>query len=154
MELNLKQKAFVEAYVRNGGNATQAALTAGYSPKTADQQGHALLKNPKVSSALSGRIEKVVGKLEISTERILQERARLAFYNPMKLAGIQTLEQLQALDEDTQRAIQGVDILPDGTLKIKAADKDKSLTALEKINGLYKDKEDGSGILSIVINLG
>ena len=34
-ELTLKQKAFADEYIKNGGNATQAAIAAGYSPKTA-----------------------------------------------------------------------------------------------------------------------
>lgn len=152
MTLNPKQKAFVEAYIANGGNGTQAVIAAGYSPNGADVQAVRLLGNASVSAALEKRTAKVVNKLEVTTERIIQERARLAFYNPMKLAGIQTLEQLQALDEDTQRAVQAVKILPDGTLEIKAADKDKSLAALEKINGMYREEDKGEGALNIHIH--
>ena len=36
-KLTVKQDAFVKAYLLNGGNATQAALKAGYSAKTAQQ---------------------------------------------------------------------------------------------------------------------
>lgn len=34
-KLSLKQDAFVKAYLLNGGNATQAAISAGYSKRTA-----------------------------------------------------------------------------------------------------------------------
>lgn len=39
MKLTPKQDAFVKAYLLNGGNATQAAIEAGYSEKTANEQG-------------------------------------------------------------------------------------------------------------------
>lgn len=151
MELNIKQKAFVEAYLRNGGNATQAAIEAGYASANADVTGPRLLGHVGIRKAIQERSRPILEAEMSLTDRILLERKRLAFYNPMRLAGIQTIEQLNALDEDTQRAIQGVKLLPDGTLEIKAADKDKSLAALEKISGLYKDKDDGAGVLNITI---
>ena len=39
VKLTGKQDAFVKAYLLNGGNATQAAIQAGYSEKTANEQG-------------------------------------------------------------------------------------------------------------------
>ena len=39
-KLTAKQKAFADEYVKNGGNATQAAKEAGYSEKTAGIIGH------------------------------------------------------------------------------------------------------------------
>jgi phage terminase small subunit len=47
MKLNDKQLKFAEQYVATS-NATQAALEAGYSEKTAASQGSRLLKNAKV----------------------------------------------------------------------------------------------------------
>ena len=52
MKLTQKRKAFVEAYA---GNATQAALSAGYSPKTAHVIGHELLKKPEIQEAIQKR---------------------------------------------------------------------------------------------------
>lgn len=51
-ELTAKQQAFVEAYA---GNATAAALAAGYSPKTAYSQGQRLLKIVEVQDAIKAR---------------------------------------------------------------------------------------------------
>ena len=50
-KLNDKQRRFVQEYLIDL-NATQAAIRAGYSPKTAGQQGFDLLKNPEVQAAL------------------------------------------------------------------------------------------------------
>lgn len=46
MELNPKQKAFADEYIKNGGNATNSARKAGY--KNPEVQGCRLLKNDKV----------------------------------------------------------------------------------------------------------
>ena len=50
--LTVKQQRFVEAYT---GNATEAALQAGYSAKTAYSQGQRMLKNVEVQTAIKGR---------------------------------------------------------------------------------------------------
>ena len=147
-----KPERFIAEYLIDM-NATQAAIRAGYSPKSAHVQGSRLLKNAVIADAIAEGLERLASKLEVTAERVLQERARLAFYNPMRLAGVQTIEQLRALDEDTQRAIQAIDVSPTGELRIRGADKDKSLTALEKHLGMYRDNERASGVLNIQINL-
>ena len=47
-ELTLKQNAFIKAYLLNGGNATQAAIRAGYSAKTAYSIGQENLSKPVI----------------------------------------------------------------------------------------------------------
>ena len=46
--MNEKQERFCVEYSLNGGNASQAALAAGYSPRTAAAQGARLLKNVEI----------------------------------------------------------------------------------------------------------
>lgn len=53
--MNTKQSAFVEEYLRDF-NATQAALRAGYSKRTAGSQAHDLLKKPEIQQKISERI--------------------------------------------------------------------------------------------------
>lgn len=48
-KLTPKQDAFVKAYLLNGGNATQAAISAGYSKKTAKSIGQENLTKPAVA---------------------------------------------------------------------------------------------------------
>ena len=52
MSLTLKQARFVEEYLLDL-NATQAAIRAGYSEKTAKQQGSRLLTNVDVQAAVA-----------------------------------------------------------------------------------------------------
>lgn len=55
--LTHKQRAFVLAYLANGFNATQAALTAGYSEKTAYSIGSENLKKPEIKQAIDSFFE-------------------------------------------------------------------------------------------------
>jgi phage terminase small subunit len=52
MEFNARQKAFIEAYC---GNATEAALKAGYSQRSAYNQGRRMMKNDEVLAAIKER---------------------------------------------------------------------------------------------------
>lgn len=52
-----KQKAFVAEYIKDF-NATQAAIRAGYSPRTAGQIGHRLLKNIQIAKKIAEEIER------------------------------------------------------------------------------------------------
>jgi len=45
--MTIKQRLFCEAYLQNGFNATQAAITAGYSKKTAGSTGPENLEKPE-----------------------------------------------------------------------------------------------------------
>lgn len=65
MALNARQRAFVEAYC---GNATEAALQAGYSPKTAAFIGAENLKKPKIAAALKEREDKRLASLIATRE--------------------------------------------------------------------------------------
>ena len=146
-----KRKAFVEAYFANGENGSQAAITAGFAPKSAGVTSAKLLKDPRVLAEIERRRADLCSQLEVTTERILQERARLAFFDPRKLFDATGKPiPIHELDDDTAAALAGLDVLEefDGTgkdrvfsgytKKYKLADKGASLTALEKIKGMYE----------------
>lgn len=52
MNLTPKQEAFAREYLRDG-NATQAAIRAGYSPRSACQIGHEVLHKPQVAERIA-----------------------------------------------------------------------------------------------------
>lgn len=69
MGLTVKQQKFIDAFIEQG-NATQAAISAGYSKKTAAQQGAENLKKPYVKAAIDDRLakiesDKVAGQKEV-----------------------------------------------------------------------------------------
>ena len=68
--LTLKQRLFVDEYVKNKGNGTQAALKAGYGkgkPNVAAVQASENLRKPKVRK----HIERIARRWDISAERVL-----------------------------------------------------------------------------------
>lgn len=75
-----RQQAFVEAYAVNP-NGTKAAISAGYSPKSARQQVTFLLAHPPVIEALQARRSTALAKLEVTEDLVLRELAAVAFSN-------------------------------------------------------------------------
>ena len=53
MKLTLKQERFIQYY---NGNATEAAKKAGYSAKTANEQGYRLFTNVRIKEAINKRL--------------------------------------------------------------------------------------------------
>lgn len=68
--LTPKQAAFVQEYLVDL-NATQAAIKAGYSEKTAAEQASRLLTNVKVQEAVMKGRDKLANKVEVTTEKVL-----------------------------------------------------------------------------------
>ncbi len=147
-----KQQLFVREYLVDL-NATQAAIRAGYSERTAGQMGFDLLKNPQVAAAIQAGMDKRAAKVEITAERVLQEIARLAFFDPSKLFGPDgRVLPISDLDEDTRRAIAGLEVQDLGgeesigvVRKYKLADKGANLERLGRHLKLFTDKVEISG---------
>ncbi|MEZ4501026.1 MAG: terminase small subunit [Dehalococcoidia bacterium] len=53
--MNTRHERFIEAKVE-GASHTDAAKAAGYSPRTAGQQGHTLFKNPEIRAEIDRRL--------------------------------------------------------------------------------------------------
>jgi len=70
--LSPKQSRFVAEYLKDQ-NATQAAIRAGYSKATANQQGSRLLANVGVAAALREKQTRVARKAEITVESLARE---------------------------------------------------------------------------------
>ena len=66
MGLTVRQQAFVNAYT---GNATEAAIKAGYSPDSAHVQGVRLLKNDNIMAAIRARNEEAQKPLIATREQ-------------------------------------------------------------------------------------
>ena len=76
-----KYNIFVLSYLENGNNATQAAKSAGYSEKTARQQGQRLLSNVYISHAIGKLIGAATEKSELSLDFALKELKSIASAN-------------------------------------------------------------------------
>lgn len=105
-----RRAIFVEAYIANGGNATEAAKTAGYSDKTAYSQGCRLLKHVEVAAKVAKRAETLAKKYELTTDLVVKSIVQELTFDPANLyqAGGQ-LKDITELDEDTRMALASVE---------------------------------------------
>jgi phage terminase small subunit len=68
-----KQELFIDNYVANGFNATQAAKDAGYSLKTAYSIGQNLLKNVEISKAINSKIREILSDVDKAAFDIIKD---------------------------------------------------------------------------------
>ena len=147
--LTAKQERFCREYMIDC-NGTQAAIRAGYSEPTAQEQSSRLLSNVMVQQRVAELQKRVANKLEITAEKVLQELARVGFasiadYLSFGSDGVKlrssdelTPEELAAVHEVQE--IQGAG--GNTTIRFKLHDK---LSALEKIGKhlkLFTDKHE------------
>lgn len=71
-ELNAKQSRFVDEYMIDL-NATQAAIRAGYSKKTANEQGAQLLAKLSIKAEVKKRQDKLAETHGVTLESLLRE---------------------------------------------------------------------------------
>lgn len=149
--LTPKQQQFVAEYLIDL-NATQAAIRAGYSAKTANEQASRLLTNVSVRSAIEVAKAKRMERVEITQDRVLLELARIAFFDIRKLYGPDGgLKKPHELDDDAAAVLAGVDVQTTSsggeedpqtlvTKKAKVFDKTSALTLAMRHMGMLKDK--------------
>lgn len=82
--LTPKQKKFVAEYLVDL-NGTQAAVRAGYSKRTANEQAARLLVNVNVSAAVSAAQAELSKRTEITQEMVLQRMWDIATADPNQL---------------------------------------------------------------------
>ena len=76
MNLTLKQKAFVDYYIELG-NATEAAIKAGYSKKTARVIGQENLTKPAIKEYVDQRVLKLEDERIAKAQEVLQYLTRV-----------------------------------------------------------------------------
>lgn len=78
LQLRPRQAAFVHEYLKDL-NATQAAIRAGYSVKTADQIGLENLRKPAIQQAIQEELEARKSRTLITQDRVLEELAKIGY---------------------------------------------------------------------------
>ena len=80
MALTEKQRRFVDEYLIDL-NATQAAIRAGYSVKTAREQASQNLTKLNIQQAISEKMAERSKRTGVNQDRIVLELAKIAFVN-------------------------------------------------------------------------
>ena len=149
-----RKAVFTEAYIGNGHNATQAAITAGYSAKTAYSQGQRLLKDVETSAALAKAAERGGKAAGLVADRVVEQIRRVTEADPRKLFHPDgSPKWVHELDDDTAAAVSSVEVAADGSQKIKLCDKNSALNMALKHLGLYeRDNAQRGENLVLIVN--
>lgn len=132
-----KQKRFCDEYLIDC-NATQAAIRAGYSPKTAYSIGEENLKKPELKTYIDERLEQLHSEKTADAQEVLE-------YLTSVMRGEHT-EQVLRLDGD---GVQVVD-----SVQTPTRDKLKAAELIGKRYGMFKDAVDLGGAVPVVISGG
>lgn len=152
-----RQKRFIAEYLIDL-NATQAAIRAGYSVKTAGSIGDENLKKPEINSAIAKEMAKRSKRTGVNQDRVVLELAKIAFVNASDVIDADTATVRDNATADDTAAIQSIKVkvfpTKDGEgveREIKLGDKLKALELLGKHLGMWNDKLDLNVNLPIVI---
>lgn len=97
MALNERQKAFADYYIQTG-NATEAAIKAGYSEKTAYSIGNENLKKPEISAYIGERMA------EQGEKRVADANEVIEFYTAVMRGEVKDQFGLDASLSDRLKA--------------------------------------------------
>jgi phage terminase small subunit len=124
-QMNPRQRAFVHEYLVDG-NATQAAIRAGYSETSAYAIGHENLKKHEIRDAIAEAQAKREAKLNLRGEDVLRRLKCIAEMDPLDF--FDEHGHPVALDEVPEHARLAVKALEVGTVK----NEDGSTTVVRK----------------------
>lgn len=178
MKLTPQQTRFVQEYLVDL-NAAQAYRRAGYRAKgrSADNSASRLLANVGIQTAIQNAMKKREERTHITQDRVLEELARIAFFDLRTLYRTDgSLKAMHELDDTAGAVLAGVDVVEtagnarvsaEGGIehqaeyvkKVKIPDKVGALGLAMRHLGMLKDKTEITGkdgkdlVASPVINL-
>lgn len=132
-----KQKKFADEYLIDC-NATQAAIRAGYSPKTAKQIGQRLLTFVDLKAYIDEQLERLHSEKTADAQEVLE-------YLTSVMRGEHTEQTLQLVGDGVQK-IADIDV--------SAKERLKAAELIGKRYGMFKDNLDVGGAVPVVISGG
>lgn len=155
-KLTEKQQRFVDEYLIDL-NATQASIRAGYSVKTANEQGSQNLAKLSIQQAIAEQMAERSKRTGINQDRVVLELAKIAFVKMTDIVDGQGRIKLDASADDLA-CIESVkykesesDTGSSVEREVKIASKLKALELLGKHLGMWNDKLDVNITQPIVI---
>ena len=147
-----RHNAFVEHYLRNGGNATQAAISAGYSRASARESGPRLLRNAVIAEKIAKVRNRALEGLKLETDKVIMEAARIAFFDPRKLMNKEGKRiPIHEMDDDTAAVVSIDEVFDrDGNFvgfsrSFRTSEKNAALEKIFKHLGLYEKDNSQTG---------
>ncbi|WP_060931938.1 terminase small subunit [Lachnoanaerobaculum saburreum] len=141
MKLTLKQQRFADEYIISG-NATDAAIKAGYSKKTANRIATENLSKLVIQTYIDEKLK------ELSDTKIADQQEVLAYLTSVLRGETQSeIVVVEGVGEGCSEA-RRLQKLPDEKERLKAAE------LLGKRMGLFKDKLDVTANVPVIISGG
>lgn len=141
-----KQQLFVQEYLIDL-NATQAAIRAGYSVQTANEQGSRLLTNVSIQNAIAKAMAERSKRTGINQDRVILELAKIGLINTVDVINMDEATLKSDYCREDTAAIASIKVkripIDDGDIierEIKTYDKVKALELLGKHLGMWNDK--------------
>lgn len=156
-KLREKQQLFVDEYLIDL-NGTQAAIRAGYSAKTANEQASRMLANVSIQQAISEKMAERSKRTGVNQDRVVQELAKIAFLKMTDVVDRNGKIRDDASEDDLS-CIESIKYKHSDTdtgssteREVKTASKLKALELLGKHLGMWNDKLDVNITQPIVIS--
>jgi phage terminase small subunit len=157
--LTARQARFVAEYLIDL-NATQAAIRAGYSARTARSVGSENLTKPDIAAAVVEQQGQQLAKVGLTAERVKERLGVLAFQDIRALFDAEgNLKPIHTLDDNAAAMVVGLEVIKknaaagDGVIdtvhKVKVIDPVKPLEMLAKHFGLLIEEVRHSGGIAI-----
>ena len=150
-----RQKRFVDEYLIDL-NATQAAIRAGYSVKTAGQIGDENLKKPQIERAVKVVLAERSRRTGITADRVLEEMAKIGFANIAEVVNLDEAAVRDGAANADTAAIQSIKVKTTSTeygdtteREVRMYDKTRALIELGKHVGLFDNKLKIEGSLPV-----
>lgn len=155
-ELTPKKKIFVDEYLIDF-NATQAAIKAGYSKKTARSQGQRLLTNVDIQEAIQKAMKERSERTEITQDMVLKELATFGFANIQDYIkhsqdGLIIFKSIDDIPEGAARAIEAIKVIDNGSkgsVEFKLHSKSRGLELIGRHLGMFLDKVNLTGDFNV-----
>jgi phage terminase small subunit len=153
--LTLRQERFIDALVKCG-NQREAAIAAGYSPKSAAFVASKLMKNANVRSEYEKRKAAWVPSVKVDVDDVVREAATLAFADatsifdhegqllPVPRWPARARRSVASIDIMTKKGMPGEDPTH-RVLKVKFHDKSRSLELLARYLGMLVERREVGG---------
>lgn len=152
-----KQERFVQEYLVDLC-ATQAAIRAGYSPRSAQQVSAKLMLNTVIRARIDQAMAELSKRTGVNQERVIRELAKAAFVNATDVVDFESAKLLPTATPEDTAAIASVKVKTIPTAEglgvereIRMADKLKALELLGKHFGMFTDNVRLSGNVGVQI---
>lgn len=141
MKLTIKQQKFADEYIINGGNATQAAIKAGYSEKYANTNANKLLQNTTIQSYIEERVK------QASDERLMDVTEALVL-SAMIARGERHEAYSKHYDHLKNEVTKEVTYITTPDFE----ERQRSIDHILKVHGAYVDKKEIELTGSVIFN--